>query len=167
MRALIIVLLRSLQWRMHCRVLLHRVKTAPHSIWITFHLSILSGYGCPLTWEMIARLIILSQIHGYRCPCDTWGGISIRHDIAIVCPGYSSLPLLGLKWQLQVVHDHQFDHYNDVIMSDMASQITSLTIVYPTVYSGAHQRKHQCTASPVNSPSSRDMISFDGVIMIM
>ena len=29
----------------------------------------------------------------------------------------------------------------------MASQITSLTIVYPTVYSGADQRKHQSSAS--------------------
>ena len=34
-------------------------------------------------------------------------------------------------------------HYNDVIMSAMASQISSLTIVYATVYSGANQRKHQ------------------------
>ena len=32
-------------------------------------------------------------------------------------------------------------HYNDVIMSAMASQIISLTIVYSTVYSGADQRK--------------------------
>ena len=31
-------------------------------------------------------------------------------------------------------------HYNDVILSAMASQITSLTIVYSTVYSGADQR---------------------------
>ena len=38
-------------------------------------------------------------------------------------------------------------HYNDVIMSAMASQITSLTIVYSTVYSGADQRKHQSSAS--------------------
>ena len=30
--------------------------------------------------------------------------------------------------------------YNDVIMSAMASQITSLTIVYSTVYSGPDQR---------------------------
>ena len=34
-------------------------------------------------------------------------------------------------------------HYDDVIMGAMASQITSLTIVYSTVYSGADQRKHQ------------------------
>ena len=31
-------------------------------------------------------------------------------------------------------------------MGTMASQITSLTIVYSTVYSGADQRKHQSTA---------------------
>ena len=38
-------------------------------------------------------------------------------------------------------------HYNDVIMSAMASQITSLTIVYSTVYWDADQRKHQSSAS--------------------
>ena len=32
-------------------------------------------------------------------------------------------------------------------MSTMAFQITSLTIVYSTVYSGANQRKHQSSAS--------------------
>ena len=34
-------------------------------------------------------------------------------------------------------------HDNDVIMSAMVSQITSLTIAYSTVYSGADQRRHQ------------------------
>ena len=54
-------------------------------------------------------------------------------------------------------------HYKDVIMGTMASQITSLTdIVYPAVYSGEGQRKHQSYGSlafvqgihrwPVNSP---------------
>ena len=42
-------------------------------------------------------------------------------------------------------------------MDMMASQITSLTIVYSTVYPDADQRKHQTSASlalvgPVNSP---------------
>ena len=51
-------------------------------------------------------------------------------------------------------HSYQFQlpkedsmHYDDVIMSTMASQITSLTVVYPTVYSDADQRKHQTPAS--------------------
>ena len=37
--------------------------------------------------------------------------------------------------------------YIDVIMTTMASQITSLTIVYSTVYSDADQGKHQRSAS--------------------
>ena len=70
-------------------------------------------------------------------------------------------------------------HYSDVIMSTMASQITSLTIVYSTVYSGAYQSKHQGSASlafvwrihrgQVNSSRkwrvTRKMFPFDDVIM--
>ena len=44
-----------------------------------------------------------------------------------------------------ITADHIW-HYNDVIMSTMASQITSLSIVYSTVYTGADQRKHQSSA---------------------
>ena len=69
-----------------------------------------------------------------------------------------------------------FCHYNDVIMSAMASQITNLTIVYSTVYSGADQRKHQSSASltfvggPMNSthkgPVARKMFPIYDVIML-
>ena len=40
-----------------------------------------------------------------------------------------------------------FAQYNDVIMGAMASQITSLMIVYSTVYSDSDQRKHQSSVS--------------------
>ena len=43
--------------------------------------------------------------------------------------------------------DGMWSHCSDVIMETMASQITNLPIVYSTVYSGADQRKHQCSAS--------------------
>ena len=73
----------------------------------------------------------------------------------------------------------KFSDYSDVIMGAMASQITSLAIVYWTVYSSADQRKHQSSASlafgrgihwsPVNSPHkwpvTRKMFPFDDVIM--
>ena len=39
------------------------------------------------------------------------------------------------------------NHYNDVIMSVIASQITRPTIVYSTVHSGTDQSKHQNSAS--------------------
>ena len=45
------------------------------------------------------------------------------------------------------IHMYESFHYNGVTMSAMASQITSLTIVYSTIYSGADQRKHQSSAS--------------------
>ena len=38
-------------------------------------------------------------------------------------------------------------HYKDVIMGAMSFEISSLTAVYSTVYSGAGQRKHQSSAS--------------------
>ena len=37
-------------------------------------------------------------------------------------------------------------HYTDVIMTPMASQITSLTVVYSTIYWDKDQRKHQSSA---------------------
>ena len=50
--------------------------------------------------------------------------------------------------RLCFTHDFQgCTNYIDIIMTKMASQITSLTVVYSTVYSDADQRKHQRSAS--------------------
>ena len=71
------------------------------------------------------------------------------------------------------------EHYNDVIMGAIASQITSLVSVYSAVYLGADKRKHQISVSlafvqrihrrPVNSPQTgpvmQKMFPFDDVIM--
>ena len=57
---------------------------------------------------------------GKRCSPDFW--TSTSHNDAIT-------------WK-------RLFHYNDVIMGAIASQITSLTIVYSIVYSDADQRKH-------------------------
>ena len=46
-----------------------------------------------------------------------------------------------------ICHGFQGCLYSDDIMSAMASQIPSLSIVYSTVYSGTDQRKHQTSAS--------------------
>ena len=108
-----------------------------------------------------------------------------RHVIvAHSCTGWYEIVL---KWVLQdlfVLNMTIYSwitttHYTDVIMGAVASQITSLTIVYSTVYSDADQRKHQSSASlafvwgihrgPVNSPQkwpvTRKMFPFDDVIM--
>ena len=70
-------------------------------------------------------------------------------------------------------------HYSDVIMSTMSSQITGVSIVYSTVFSGADQRRHQSSAplafargihrwpmnSPHKGPITWNMFSFSDVIM--
>ena len=98
----------------------------------------------------------------------------------------------GGKWFIHGTKHHKEDrlqslkhscwfswHYNDVIMSAMASQILSLTVVYSSVYSGADQRKRQISASlafvrgfhrwPVDSlhkgPVARKTFPFDDVII--
>ena len=81
-----------------------------------------------------------------------------------------------------VIYGDTIQHYGDVIMGVLVSQITSLTIVYSNVYSGADQRKHQSSASlvfvrvihrwipftgefPHKWPVTRKMFPFDNVIM--
>ena len=58
----------------------------------------------------------------------------------------TALRLYQLSLNIVVIYLSCY-HYNDVIMSTMASQITSLMIVYPAVYSDTGQRKHQSSAS--------------------
>ena len=67
------------------------------------------------------------------------------------------------------------DQYSDVIMSAMASLITGVTIIYPTVCSGADKKKLRVTGlhernwlvnSPHKWPITRKMFPFDYVIMI-
>ena len=97
--------------------------------------------------------------------------------VVVLAQPYRVPGLVVADWN-PATHDH-LQHYDDVIMASMASQITSLTIVYSTVYSDADQRKLQSSASlvfvwgihrgPVNSPHkwpvTRKMFPFDDVIM--
>ena len=94
----------------------------------------------------------------------------IKENIKVLCYWHF---VQGSRWC--PVHSD----YGDVIMTTIASQITSLTIVYPTFYSGADQSKHQSSASlafvwgihrgPVNSPHkrpvTRKIFPVDDVIM--
>ena len=124
--------------------------------------------------------------------CLTRIEISIVERMAVSCPVsiVSITILIRRHWcidsyrckqssSLGFITGIMLTHYIDVIMSTVASHITSLSIVYSTVYSGADQRKHQCVASlalewgihrsPVNSPHkwpvTWKMFPFDDVIM--
>ena len=102
--------------------------------------------------------------------------------IQCVCPR----SLLALQSCFNMVRDQRWPHWIKgrcisvyVCLSVRASQITSLAIVYSTVYSGADQRKNQSSASlafvrgiprqavnsPHKEPVTRKMFPIDDVIM--
>ena len=126
-------------------------------LWSAYEKTVEQTIGTPMIWDAIA-LIMTSLQWTVRLTNDDQLNVHNRND--------RPLPI-------------DCRYYSDAIMGAMASQITSLTIVYSTVYSGADQRKHQGSASlaflrgihrsPVNSPHiwpvTREMVPFDGVIM--
>ena len=102
-----------------------------------------------------------------------------RETICEILYDRKCVRLRSRKYTHEIIFGSVSQHYNDVIMGVMASQITSLTIVYSTVYSCTNQRKYQSSVWlafverihrwPVNSlhkgPVTRRMFSFDDIIM--
>ena len=99
----------------------------------------------------ISKCIIFMKQHVFTSMGISRKGAFLRFQFTI----FSML----CEWQILIAH------YNNIIMSAMASQITRLTIVYSSVYSGTDQRKGSSSASlafvkgihrwPVNSPLKR------------
>ena len=105
-----------------------------------------------------------------------------RNEFSVHYPSirkFSKIVLCGMWLKSVPQRTSMNKHYTDVIMGAMASQITSITIVYSAVYSGTDPRKHQSSASlafvrgvhrgPVNSPHkwpvTRKTFPFDDVII--
>ena len=76
--------------------------------------------------------------------CDVYGRYIHMSDLFCIVLLYVIL-VLSYKSRGSVPY-YFYCHHNDAIMGTMASQITSLMIVYSTVYSGADQGKHQNSA---------------------
>ena len=108
-----------------------------------------------------------------------WGKLTLAARQYECILSWARRKLAGASGILYRIYKGHMFHYDDVIMSEIASQITSLTIVYSTVHSGADQSKHQSSASlafvweihrwPVNFPHkwpvTRKIFPFDDVIM--
>ena len=110
----------------------------------------------------IHRRIPLTKASDAELWCFRWfftgtnGWVNNRHagDLRRHGAHYDVTVMINFSgiWITQQTNENAFPafrlkHYNDVIMTTMASQITSLTVVYSTVYSDADQRKHQSSAS--------------------
>ena len=148
---------------MKMMMMLYRFNACLIHTWITWKINMINSYEIAsdyLAEEMRWPLLII-PLYIYWLLC---------HNVLSLGQFLNGVPVFG---------GIPFMHYNDVIMSAMASQMTSLTIVCSTVYSGADQRKHQSSVSlafvrgihrwPMNSPHkgpvTRKIFPFDDVIM--
>ena len=142
---------------------------------ISTNASTLISFGIVHYWRMDEMLVILNVIqicifayvyiyvYIYTSITSRW-----MNNFLLGCFTAGSIRLCGVFGEI---------HYNDIIVGAMASQITSLAIVYSTVYSGVDQRKHQSSASlvfvqgihrwsvnsPLKWPVTRKMFPFDDV----
>ena len=128
--------------------------------------------GWKNSWSCVIIIEIGVKSITHPHPCEMPGYVALQNKHT-----FGSGSLQNITLCLFYVNFSKTLH--DVIMGSMASQITSLTIVYSAVYSGADQRRHQGSASlafvrgihrgPVNSPHkwpvTRKMFPFDDVIM--
>ena len=148
---------------------------ADQKLWqFTTAIIMLLSYDVHQKWNMTGVLTLCIFVDS--CPRYYY---CKRQEICCPCLRLALKPYTYFNVRAQ--SDARTPHYGDVIMGAIASQITSLTIVYSTVYSNADQRKHQSSAplafvrgihrGPVNSPHkwrvTRKMFPFDDVIMKM
>ena len=107
---------------------------------------------------------------------DTLPFLSHPDEIANFYFPHHAVALQRFRTITTVVCRNADIHYGDIIMIAIASQITTLTIVYSTVDSDADQRGHRSSPSPAfvrgihrgqvhKWPVTRKMFPFDDVIM--
>ena len=115
--------------------------------------------------------VLLAFLRGiHRSPKNVsiwWRNHGQNHYMVWIFPKACKL-LYSAHKETQQTKVKKIKHYTDVIMSVMASFITSLTTVYSIVYSDEDLRKHQSSASLTfvhKWPVPRKMVPFDDVIM--
>ena len=141
---------------------------------ISYHLL---NFNC---WSLGMDKLFRPTLHlACDCDCLSMPGFKLIHISKMTITSHPSLYILVLHIATEMTATPPMPHYSDGIMSTMGSQITSLTIVYSSVYLCVDQRKHQSSASlvfvrgihrwPVNSPHkgpvTRIMFPFDDVIV--
>ena len=101
----------------------------------------LLGLGCSLPEIVAIRPVVFNVAEIGKKFLITYSNVTWPYMYFLSCQ--SVVLLLLILWCINT----WLLHYDDVIMSMMPSHITSLTVVYSTVYSGTDQRKHQSSTS--------------------
>ena len=135
--------------QIHCR--LSRMVISTSFCSLSSEISYLLGWGYFFFFYKIV-------VYHFKFPgSQHWLWSEIRDN------GLAASPYLSQCWSSLLTH------YNDVIMGAIASQITSLTIVYSTIYSDADQGNIKAPRHwPLCGewPVTRKIFPFDDVIMV-
>ena len=103
---------------------------------------------CALTAQMLTNVSdIRNPIYRLRSPLMYAAILTLLVWKGSIIPIRHLFPLHLIQFVIFVIAISVIIHYCDIIMGTVASQITSLTISYSTVYSDADQRTHQSSAS--------------------
>ena len=140
-------LLTTVSWRDRHRIRWYLEDRRPKTLWL-----LSSSYRCVTRWQYVIYVYCkgVSQVIFTLPACYLHNATKrTTTDVAVI-------NLVMYPFHQRWHHSASFTlwtvwisraRYRDVIIGAMASQITSLAIVYSTVYSGADQRKHQSSAS--------------------
>ena len=132
-------------------------------------------FGSPYQSEIFGHI----TNHMMRMNHALDGFAAIMMNAIFIQDDENALTELYYPLDFVVISDVISCHYNDVMLSVMASQIPRFAIVYSTGYSGADKRKHQSSASlafvwgihrwpmisPQKWPVMRKMFPLDDIIM--
>ena len=141
----------------------HYLKRLKHNIYVHLWYLKVNAYS-PLSASSVVLTFISSSPLGYFinifniCSIICYNRICDNSRFVVLCCGllldecitsFGMLSGTDMKQSCDCpsATDSSLMHYSDVMMGAMASQITSLTIVYSTVYLSLDQRKHQSSAS--------------------
>ena len=114
----------------------------------TCHVSSYQLQCLDIYWRWEPRVSYVPRKSPTKLTNPCWSLQRFLVTCAWICKNWcNGTPFKNLGMELPASINPKHYHYDDVIMTTMASQITSLTIVYSTVYSDTDQRKHQSSAS--------------------
>ena len=132
-----------------------------------FWMSLIHQFKCCFRHEYFKNIVriegrkLIHRYYPYQLNRIISWSYPLNDNIMPTLPIHLCFELVLFRYKCKdPMHGTSISYYSDVIMGAMALQITSLTIVHLSVYSGADQRKHQSSVTSLcqgNSPVTGEL----------
>ena len=132
-----------------------------------FWMSLIHQFKCCFRHEYLKNIVriegrkLIHRYYPYQLNRKFSWSYPLNDNIMPTLPMHLCFELVLFRYKCKdPMHGTSISYYSDVIMGAMALQITSLTIVYLSVYSGADRRKHRSSVTSLcqgNSPVTGEL----------